>query len=170
VLKGILPFTMDRKEDIKTPVGSLVAVFSDRGLKEISLPPCVQTPPAIHCGNSKRVPLTERGDLCSRFSLYFSGVPVEFSDVEIDLSGLGSFTQRILLALRELSYGQIITYGELARKVGSPKGQRAVGQAVGRNPVPIVIPCHRVVAEGGIGGFSEGLEWKRWLLGLESGV
>ncbi|TMB00237.1 MAG: MGMT family protein [Deltaproteobacteria bacterium] len=72
------------------------------------------------------------------------------------------------MAAAEVPAGQVVSYGEIARRIGQPQGSRAVGQALGRNPVPIVIPCHRVIAAGGrIGGYGGGLGIKRKLLRLE---
>ena len=83
----------------------------------------------------------------------------------IDLS---PFTARVLAEVEGIAWGETKSYGEVALQVGSPGGARAVGQAVGANPLPIVIPCHRVLAaRGRLGGFGGGLRWKRWLLGLE---
>ena len=72
--------------------------------------------------------------------------------------------------MRKVPYGQTITYGELARRIGRPTAARAVAQAVGRNPLLILQPCHRIVAANGIGGFSCGVEAKKILLDLEAGM
>ena len=73
-------------------------------------------------------------------------------------------------ALQEIPYGETTTYGEIARRIGRPQAVRAVGLANGRNPVSIVVPCHRVVGSGGaLTGYGGGLERKRWLLELEAG-
>jgi methylated-DNA-[protein]-cysteine S-methyltransferase len=78
------------------------------------------------------------------------------------------FRQHVWRAVQAIPYGQTITYGELARRIGNPKAVRAVGTANGRNPLPLVIPCHRVVAAGGrLGGYGGGLRLKRRLLDLE---
>jgi methylated-DNA-[protein]-cysteine S-methyltransferase len=69
--------------------------------------------------------------------------------------------------LSRIPYGETISYGELARRVGRPKGPRAVGQANGKNPIPIIVPCHRVLASNGIGGYGGGLPMKRALLAVE---
>ncbi|MCC6672035.1 MAG: methylated-DNA--[protein]-cysteine S-methyltransferase [Planctomycetes bacterium] len=87
--------------------------------------------------------------------------------LELDLAGLPPFHQRVLRALREVPRGSVIRYAELAARVGSPRAARAVGDAMRRNPFPILIPCHRVVARGGLGGFGGGLEIKRRLLRSE---
>jgi methylated-DNA-[protein]-cysteine S-methyltransferase len=85
------------------------------------------------------------------------GAPVDLSRVELDLTGVPEFDTRVYLAARSVSAGEMVTYGELAKRLGEPGAARAVGRALGRNPVPIVVPCHRVVAAGGrTGGFSAG--------------
>ncbi len=96
---------------------------------------------------------------------YFRGERTEFS-CDIDLSGMPDFTRRVLAETRKIKYGTTITYSELARRIGS-RGVRAVGGALGRNPCPIIIPCHRVVAKNGIGGYSCGLDIKKRLIELE---
>lgn len=77
-------------------------------------------------------------------------------DMMLDLDGLTPFQVSVLEATRRIPMGSVMTYGEVAAAIGNPRSVRAVGQALGRNPVPIVIPCHRVVAAGGLGGFSGG--------------
>jgi len=80
----------------------------------------------------------------------------------------GDFARAVLARLAEIPFGELVSYGELARAAGRPGAARAVGGAVGRNPLPIVVPCHRVIAaDGKLGGFSAGLPNKRWLLRLE---
>ena len=89
--------------------------------------------------------------------------------VPLDLAALPRFHQRALLAAREIPFGRTVTYGELAARAGRPYAARAVGQAMARNPVPLVVPCHRVVAAGGrLGGFGGGAALKRRLLALEN--
>lgn len=91
-------------------------------------------------------------------------------EIELDLRGLGALDRRAYAAAREVAPGQIVTYGELAARIGDPGAAREVGAAMARNPFPIVVPCHRVVAANGrLGGFSApgGTETKRRLLALE---
>lgn len=78
-------------------------------------------------------------------------------------------TRRVLEALEDVPYGETVTYGELARRIGSPEAARAVGRALGRNPLHVIIPCHRVVAARGRGGYAGGVEHKAQLLELEAG-
>lgn len=96
---------------------------------------------------------------------YFNGMQTDISSV-VDLSHLCAFEQKVLTQTRKIKYGKTITYSELAEKIGS-RAYRAVGNALSKNPVPIIIPCHRVVAKKGIGGYSQGLEIKTRLLELE---
>jgi methylated-DNA-[protein]-cysteine S-methyltransferase len=101
---------------------------------------------------------------------YFAGKSVDFTPLALDLAGVSDFHRRIYDAARAIGWGETATYGELAQRVGAPGAARAVGQAMGRNPVPIIIPCHRVLASGRkIGGFSAfgGAVTKSRLLALE---
>ncbi|WP_406655789.1 methylated-DNA--[protein]-cysteine S-methyltransferase [Methanolobus sp. ZRKC2] len=103
---------------------------------------------------------------------YFSGEKVDFSDYELDLSGLTEFQQKVLVETRKIPYGQTITYAELACRIGRRGAARAVGSALAKNPYPIVIPCHRVVSSSGIGGFcgencGEKVEFKKKMLEME---
>ncbi len=96
---------------------------------------------------------------------YFEGEKIDFS-MDVDLSLLSPFTRKVLNETRKIRYGTIITYSELAKYTGTT-AIRAVGGALSRNPVPIIIPCHRVVAKSGIGGYSAGVDIKIRLLELE---
>jgi methylated-DNA-[protein]-cysteine S-methyltransferase len=94
--------------------------------------------------------------------------PDAFVNVPVDFSGITTFGRLVLEELRTVKAGELITYGALAQSVGSPHSARAVGGAVGANPMLIAVPCHRVVAaDGSLGGFSAGLGVKRWLLAHE---
>jgi len=99
---------------------------------------------------------------------YFAGRLTAF-DLPLAAAGSG-FEQRVWAAMRAIPYGQTRTYGELA--LATDSGPRAVGRACGKNPIPIIVPCHRVLARGGLGGYSggAGLATKQWLLALESGL
>jgi len=103
-------------------------------------------------------------------SEYFAGKRKDFP-VKVDWSRLNGFTRKALQVCAKIPYGKTLSYGEVAERAGSPGGARAVGQAMAKNPFPIIVPCHRVLASGGkIGGFSGGLHFKRALLDLEGAV
>jgi methylated-DNA-[protein]-cysteine S-methyltransferase len=100
---------------------------------------------------------------------YFAGQLTEFS-LPLDLEGT-AFQRTVWAALRTIGYGETMSYGQLADRIGQPTASRAVGLANGRNPVSIVVPCHRVVgADGSLTGYGGGLDRKRFLLGLEQRV
>lgn len=103
-----------------------------------------------------------------RFDRYFAGEPGPI-DLPLDWSLTAGFNRRVLRELATgVPYGTVVGYGELARRVGQPGAAQAVGVAMGANPLPVVVPCHRVVeSDGGLGGFGGGLETKRQLLALE---
>jgi len=105
-------------------------------------------------------------ETCIQLDEYFAGKRRAF---ELPLSPEGTpFQQTVWKHLQEIPYGQTISYAQLAKAVGNPKACRAVGSANGKNPIAIIIPCHRVIAsDGGLGGFASGLENKIQLLGLE---
>ena len=92
----------------------------------------------------------------------------ELSRLPLDLDSATGFTRRVWERLRKIPWGSAMTYAELAAELGSRGSMRAVGQACGRNRLLLVIPCHRVVAENGVGGFALGVAWKRKLLELET--
>ncbi|RYD02891.1 hypothetical protein N752_23045 [Desulforamulus aquiferis] len=99
---------------------------------------------------------------------YFNGVSVAFN-VQLCWDRLTDFQRSVLEVVSRIPYGSFLSYGNIAKEIGKPKGARAVGGAVGSNPWLLVVPCHRVLASnGGLGGFSSGLSWKRRLLKIES--
>jgi methylated-DNA-[protein]-cysteine S-methyltransferase len=101
-----------------------------------------------------------------QFRLYFAGDLQRF-DLPLELVGT-DFQKRVWGALLTIPYGETRSYTEIASQIGAPRAVRAVGAANGRNPIPIIVPCHRVIgASGNLVGFGGGLEWKRLLLDLE---
>lgn len=107
-------------------------------------------------------------ELAGELGEYFAGNRRRF-DVAVDLTGATSFQREVLQEVREVPYGETATYGELAERLDRSGAGRAVGNALGRNPVPIVIPCHRVVrADGSVGGYTAGSGYKEQLLELEA--
>ena len=100
---------------------------------------------------------------------YFSGRRRRF-DVPLDLRLMTDFTRRVLTATAAIPYGAVSTYRDVAQRAGSPRGFRAAGNALGSNPLPIVLPCHRVLhSGGGLGGYTGGVQRKRTLLAIERG-
>ncbi|QDU75581.1 Methylated-DNA--protein-cysteine methyltransferase [Bremerella volcania] len=103
---------------------------------------------------------------------YAAGIRIDFADVPTDLSHGTPFQQRIWEACQRIPYGEVVTYGELARLAGRPGAARAVGTAMSQNRIPLIIPCHRVISAGNkIGGFTspQGISLKKQLLDLEAG-
>src|SRR5262245_58531853 len=108
------------------------------------------------------------GQLVHKLRAYFDGDPVSFADIDVDVEGWTPFQQDVLLALRGVPYGEVVSYSELAGLAGYPRAQRAAGTFCARNRFPLVVPCHRVVSSDGIGSYgSLGLDYKRRLLALE---
>ena len=145
-------------ELVPSPLGAIiVTVDGDARLTEIRLD-----------GEQRSGPRDARrcADACMQLAEYFAGKRREF---DLALAPRGTpFQQRVWKALRAIPFGMVRTYGDVARDIGQPGAMRAVGQANGRNPLPIVVPCHRVIAgDGTIGGYSGGLNVKHRLLALE---
>ena len=114
------------------------------------------------------VPAGRRHPLADRMAAYFAGERVAFADVELDLDWCTPFQRALADALRAVPYGETVTYGELAARAGRPRAPRAAGTFCAGNRFPLVLPCHRVVAAGGLGGYgSLGLAYKRRMLALE---
>jgi O-6-methylguanine DNA methyltransferase len=110
-------------------------------------------------------------DVVERIRAFLGGHAVELSDVPVDLTSGSPFQRSVAEALRWVPRGEVVTYGELAALAGYPGAQRAVGTVCARNPFIFLLPCHRVVAAGGIGGYgSSGVRVKRRLLALEGVV
>ena len=100
--------------------------------------------------------------------LYFTGGPIDFIEISIQLAYTTEFQQQVWNVIRQIPYGEVRTYQWIADQIGRPKSARSIGNAVGANPVSILIPCHRVIrSNGGLGGYGGGLERKRQLLALE---
>jgi methylated-DNA-[protein]-cysteine S-methyltransferase len=121
-------------------------------------------------GDAPAEPTAEVVQAIAALRSYFAGEAVDLSSVPVDLGDRGRDDVAIYAALRAVAWGETVTYGELARRAGLPNGAQAVGQAMAKNPVPVIVPCHRVLAAGGrIGGFSApgGTVTKERLLTLE---
>jgi methylated-DNA-[protein]-cysteine S-methyltransferase len=106
-------------------------------------------------------------DVARELDEYFDGRRRSF-DLALDWQLMAPFTRRVLRVTSQIPYGGVLSYAEVASEAGSPRGFRAAGNALGSNPIPIVIPCHRVLRSGGtLGGYGGGVKRKRWLLALE---
>jgi methylated-DNA-[protein]-cysteine S-methyltransferase len=154
----------------ETPWGWVGLAAGAKGLVRVVLPGPRRRPDLDCLAGRGRAPAPARA-IAARAERevreYLAGRRRTFS-VPVDLDGLPPFQRKVLLAERRVPYGRTITYGALAAKVGRPRAARAVGQALAHNPVPLVVPCHRVIAAGGgLGGFGGGLALKRRLLALE---
>ena len=149
---------------LETSIGTLL-VAGDDALREIHFPhPGPARPPGREWRESARGVI---GDALRQLREYFAGRRAAF-DLPLDPVGTG-FQRSVWRSLQEIPYGTTISYGELARRIGNPKASRAVGAANGLNPIPIVIPCHRVIgANGKLTGFGGGLPTKEALLALEA--
>ncbi|VUT27763.1 MAG: Methylated-DNA--protein-cysteine methyltransferase [Candidatus Syntrophoarchaeum sp. GoM_oil] len=100
---------------------------------------------------------------------YLRGQNVDFSECMVNMETLTLFEKRVMEEVREIPYGSVRTYGEVAGSIGNKSAYRAVGRALGKNPAPIIVPCHRVVAKAGIGGYAFGINMKEKLISLEKG-
>lgn len=153
---------------IPSPVGNLLAVAHRGALVELSFD---ASRALARVQRYAAEPLREaRRDFArveQQLAAYFAG---ELRDFDLPLAPIGGrFEQRVWRALRSIPYGTTTSYGAIARRLGDPNAARAVGTANGRNPIPIIIPCHRVIgASGGLTGYGGGLARKRLLLDLES--
>lgn len=158
---------------VRVASGHVGFVIGEFGLQRVYLPE--RSAATIRDDIRRRFPdATENASLMPQFVIdltrYFSGEAVKFT-VPIDWTGHSSFDADVWKACFELDYGQVTTYGELARKIRRPGAARAVGASMSRNPMPIVIPCHRVLrGDGSLGGYSgaEGVPFKKRLLQMEA--
>ena len=154
-----------------TATGWLGILGSVKGLRLITLPQPSAQEACRLLGNSLNQASWSPhsfGNLVERLRIYFGGRRVAFPD-ELDLSPATPFQREVWEMTRLIPYGETRSYTWVAEQVGKPGAVRAVGQALGRNPLSIIIPCHRVVSrDGKLGGFGGGLEMKRYLLSLEA--
>jgi methylated-DNA-[protein]-cysteine S-methyltransferase len=158
---------------LDTPVGALLLAATPDGLVRVAYPREGHDSvlAALAAAVSPRVLAAPRrlDDAARQLDDYFAGRRQRF-ELAVDLRLRAGFRRRVLESLRQLPYGDTVSYGVLAGELGSPRAGRAVGGACATNPVPIVIPCHRVVrGDGAIGGYVGGSEVKALLLRLEAG-
>lgn len=145
-----------------TPVGLVRIAFADQEdvdsvLRDLS----IRVSPRVLDSTARLRPVLRQLDG------YFTRDVKRF-DVQLDWRLVGPFARRVLNYTSRIPYGRASTYGEVARDIGAPNASRAVGNALGRNPIPVIIPCHRVLRSGGaLGGYGGGIPRKEWLLSLE---
>ena len=151
---------MKYRLETETPLGIMSLIAGENAVEELLLPGDIP---------ARSIPERRTGLLClaeTELQEYFSGMRRDF---DLPLAPAGTpFQLHVWRELRRIPYGCTVSYGEIARRIGSPKGSRAVGQANHCNPIPILIPCHRVIAaRGGLGGYGGGPDLKIRLLRLE---
>jgi methylated-DNA-[protein]-cysteine S-methyltransferase len=155
-----------------SPVGDLLVAVTPRGLIRIAYNAEESTDAALAELARRISPRVVEApaaldEVRRELDQYFEGKRTHF-EIPIDWRLHDGFGRRVLKATARIPFGKVITYGDVAAKAGSPRGYRAAGNALGSNRMPIVVPCHRVVAAGGkIGGYTGGLERKEYLLELE---
>ena len=154
-----------------TPIGTLLVAATDRGLCQISFDPDRGLDELSEAAGRRVLRVPRRvEDVRRELDEYFAGRRTEF-DLPLDVSRVPEFQRVVLHELALVPYGEVTTYGALAARVGKPRAARAVGGAMNRNPIPIVLPCHRVIgASGSLTGYGGGLDRKRALLKLEGAL
>lgn len=147
---------------VPSPIGELLLTWEGGALTRLLMSPFTIDPTWVR-DDAALKPVT------SQLAAYFSGTRREF---DLPLAPAGTeFQRRVWNALLEIPYGETWSYGELAARIGSPGAARAVGLANGRNPISVIVPCHRVIgADGSLTGYGGGMDRKRILLDLEAGV
>lgn len=157
---------------LETALGTIGIAWTQHGLCRLRLPDgdAEQALAGLRRAFPKAEMAPAPGEIAGLLVRYAKGETVDFKSLAVDLPDLDAFRTAIHEAARRLGYGETLTYGDLAKAAGYPGAARETGEALGRNPVPIVIPCHRIVAAGGkLGGFSApgGADTKKKLLALE---
>jgi methylated-DNA-[protein]-cysteine S-methyltransferase len=155
---------------VDSPVGQLLVAAGERGVLRISFDPDIEQHLEWLSRIAGRTVLRapRQVDAVRReLDEYFEGKRHTF-DLAVDLRGVTPFTERVLIELARIPFGETVTYAELAGRAGNPKAARAVGMTMNRNRIPIVLPCHRVIgADGSLTGYAGGLDRKVALLTLE---
>ena len=155
--------------DLDSPIGTLRLVGGEESIARIELPNrAAESPNPAWAPSNGALPAALR-EAKRQLGEYFDGRRQEF-DLPLGAGGT-EFQQRVWTELRRIPFGETISYGELAARIGKPRASRAVGAANGRNPLPVVVPCHRVIShDGKLGGYGGGLPTKQALLDLERRV
>jgi methylated-DNA-[protein]-cysteine S-methyltransferase len=158
-----------------TPIGTCATVWSEDGITGFALPERSENALRIRLRSQfgdpqEHAPNQVARQVIKRVGALLGGKDVDLSSIELDMSRVPPFHQRVYVAARDVPFGATVTYGELATRIDSPKSARAVGQALGRNPFAIIVPCHRIVgASGKLVGFTAhgGITTKQQLLEIE---
>lgn len=138
-----------------TGYGSGSVYATDRGVVKVDIPDMSRHEPVPKKHLPELAPSELTTYAAGKLQRYFNGECIDFSDIQVDLAGLPPFRVKVLNAIRSLRYGEICSYGRLAVLCDSPHAARAVGGALASNPIPVIIPCHRVVAaDGRLTGYS----------------
>jgi O-6-methylguanine DNA methyltransferase len=156
---------------VRTPAGRITVVCSAAGLREVHLGAAETRSKRAARARGVRYVRRPRWTAAARSAIerFLAGDAIP-GTLPLDLECGTPFQRRVWEATRSVPWGEVVSYSEIARLAGAPRAVRAVGNALGKNPVPIVVPCHRVIHFGGsIGGFTSGLDWKRYLLSKERG-
>jgi len=153
--------------EMNSPIGRLLLSGDEHRLSGLHLPPASENPGLARGWRRADAPFARARD---QLEAYFDGERVEF-DVPLEMDGATAFHGSVWRALLDIPYGTTTSYGDLARQLGRPTAARAVGAANGRNPIAIIVPCHRVIGSAGsLTGYAGGLERKRYLLRHEAEV
>lgn len=155
-----------------TPIGACAIAWSGPLIRRAMLPDTDAAALANRLnahGFAQAAPSGVAGQAVARITSLLAGSADDLADLPLDMGGINDFARAVYAALRRIAPGQTATYGQVAAGIGKPGAARAVGHALARNPFAIIVPCHRVVASTGIGGFTStgGLTTKRRLLALE---
>jgi methylated-DNA-[protein]-cysteine S-methyltransferase len=159
---------------VGSPIGDLLIAVTERGLVRVAFQDEDRDDVLEELSRrlSPRILESARAsdEVRRELDQYFAGERTRF-DVTVDRRLIGDFARKVLGATARVPFGRTTTYGEVATKIGSPRAARAVGNALGSNPIPIVIPCHRVLRSGGaLGGYGGGVDRKQRLLRLEGAI
>jgi methylated-DNA-[protein]-cysteine S-methyltransferase len=170
---------MDARTDLRqlycvfdTPIGACGIAWNEHGITRFRLPEATRaaTERRMARGAQPSEPPPRIADLIADVLRYLSGIKVDFTSVALDLPDVVPFHRQVYDAARAVRWGCTVSYGDLAREIGAPGEAREVGQALARNPIPLIVPCHRILtSDGKLGGFSApgGTATKERLLALE---
>ena len=157
---------------VDSPMGPLLVAATRRGLVRVSYNAAERTDQVLDDIATKLSPriiedASRLDEIRRELDEYFDRKRTRF-EVPLDWSMTHGFIRKVLRATARVPYGELVTYKDVARRAGNERASRAAGNALGANPIPIVVPCHRVVhSSGGLGGYTGGLERKKFLLGVE---